>query len=70
MIKQKLTALNQEALQDVILKMAEFLTAEQYHQLEVIIGNYTSEKAVSKQPQFVRRMSQEFVDEKMNVLKE
>ncbi|MBO5070688.1 MAG: hypothetical protein J6C37_10055 [Roseburia sp.] len=64
-LKQKIQELNRESIQNVVLKMTEFLSKEQYDRLEELIDAQKAENAALEVNQAVQRMSQEFVNEKM-----
>lgn len=66
---QKIKELSKENLQEIILKMKDFLSEEQCEKLETMIEACTAEKEGTKKSQLTERMSQEFVDEKMQLLK-
>lgn len=65
-MEQKIKELSKENLQDIILNMMGLLSKEQREKLEVMIEACTTEKG--KIP-LTERMSQEFVDEKMELLR-
>ncbi len=66
-MEQKIKALSKENLQDIILNMTDLLSKEQCEKLEIMIKACTAEKGNSP---LTERMSQEFVDEKMELLRE
>lgn len=67
-MEQKLKALSRENLLEVIEKMAELLSEEQRQELEAMVTGYVpAERDFEKTP-IPARMSQEFVDEKMEQL--
>lgn len=66
-MEQKIKELSRENLQDIILDMIGLLSKEQYEKLEVMIEAYTTER---DKIQLTERMSREFVDEKMKLLRE
>ena len=68
-MKQKIKELNKENLQNIMLKTIDLLSKEQCEKLETMIEACTSEKKETKKIQLTERMSQEFVDEKMQLLK-
>ncbi|MGF0033929.1 hypothetical protein ACQRBN_13350 [Bariatricus sp. SGI.154] len=65
-MEQKIKALSKEKLQDIILNMMGLLSKEQCEKLEVMIETCTTEKDKIR---LTERMSQEFVDEKMELLR-
>lgn len=65
-MEQKLKELSKENLQNIILKMMDLLSKEQCEKLEGMIEACTTEKSKIQLPE---RMSQEFVDEKMQILR-
>ena len=65
-MKQKIKELSKENLQDIILNMMGLLSKEQCEKLKVMIEACTVEKVNN---QLTERMSQEFVDEKMEFLR-
>lgn len=65
-MKQKIKKLSKEDLQDIILNMMDLLSKEQCEKLELMIATCTMEKG---KIQLSERMSQEFVDEKMKLLR-
>lgn len=65
-MKQKIKELSKENLQNIILNMTGLLSKEQCEKLEVMIEACTVEKVNN---QLIERMSQEFVDEKMEFLR-
>lgn len=68
-MEKKLKELSREKLSEIILKMSELLTKEQYQALEAIVEERISEGTESGEKLPPARMSQEFVDEKMGQLK-
>lgn len=66
-MEQKIKELSKENLQDIILNMRDLLSKEQCEKLEGMIEACTTEK---DKIQLTERMSQEFVDEKMKLLRE
>ncbi|MDO4339998.1 MAG: hypothetical protein Q4C91_18230 [Eubacteriales bacterium] len=66
-MEQKIKALSKENLQDIILNMMGLLSKEQCEKLEGMIEACTTEKDKN---QLTERMSQEFTDEKMELLRE
>lgn len=69
MLEQKLKELSREELQEIILKMTEFLSEEQSERLRVLIENCQKIETKSEKSSAVPRMSQEFVDEKIESMK-
>ena len=70
MMEQKIGSLSREALQEILLKMREFLSEEQYKKLdELIISCQCEEQKPAKEECPPARMSREFVDEKMRKLR-
>lgn len=68
MIEQKIKTLDKESLKEIISEMAGFLSEEQYKKLELIIDNCIQKgpKAeTAETAETVIRMSQDFIDEKM-----
>lgn len=65
-MEQKIKALSKENLQDILLNMMGLLTKEQREKLERMIETCTAEK---DKPPLTERMSQEFVEEKMELLR-
>ena len=65
-MKQKIKELSKENLQDIILNMMGLLSKEQCEKLKVMIEACTVEKVNNR---LTERMSQEFVDEKMEFLR-
>ncbi len=65
-MKQKLDQLGKENLRQIILKMGEFLSREQYGQLERMVDEYISKDTEPEKAQIPTRMSQEYVNEKMS----
>lgn len=65
-MKQKIKELSKENLQDIILNMMDLLSEGQCEKLESMIETYTTE---TRKIQLTERMSQEFVDEKMQLLR-
>lgn len=65
-MKQKLEKLSKEDLRQVILKVAEFLSIEQYEQLEGMVDGCISKASESEKGRLQARMSQEYVTEKMS----
>lgn len=65
-----LNNLSKEALQEIILKISKYLSAEQYETLENLIEQMGAGGAEAAKPPGAMRMSQEFVDEKMVKVKE
>lgn len=65
-MEQKIKKLSKENLQDIILNMLGLLSKEQCERLEVMIEACTTEK---DKIQLTESMSQEFVDEKMELLR-
>lgn len=65
-VEKKIKALSKEKLQDIILNMMGLLSKEQCEKLEVMIETCTTEKDKIR---LTERMSQEFVDEKMELLR-
>lgn len=65
-MEQKIKQLSKEKLQDIILNMMDLLSKEQCEKLEGMIEACTTEKSKIQLPE---RMSQEFVDEKMQILR-
>lgn len=63
----KIKELSKDTLQDIILKMSDLLSKEQYEKLEAMIEACAAEEDSSHLPE---RMSQEFVSEKMVLLKQ
>lgn len=76
MTKQELTALSKESLQQIILDMQTFLSEKQRGRLEELAAaERRGDKSFSTEPAavpeaFVRRMSQELVEEKMAQIKD
>ena len=70
MIKQMLKELSREKLQEIILKISDMMSVEQGKKLEEIIKEYAGQMPVSDELFVKARMSQEFVDEKMNRIQE
>lgn len=66
-MEQKIKELSKEKLQDIILNMMGILSKEQCEKLEGMIEACTTEKDKNH---LTERMSQEFVDEKMELLRE
>lgn len=65
-MRQKIKELSKENLQDIILNMMGLLSKEQCEKLELMIETCTMEKG---KIQLTERMSQEFVNEKMQLLR-
>ena len=65
-----LNNLSKEALQEIILKISKYLSAEQYETLENLIEQMGAGGAEAAKPPGAIRMSREFVDEKMVKVKE
>lgn len=65
-MEQKIKELSKENLQDIILSMIGLLSKEQYEKLERMIEACTAEKG---KIQLTERMSQEYMDEKMELLR-
>lgn len=68
-MEKKLEELSRETLQEIILKMTGLLSKEQYQTLKSMIEACKPESLKSKKTPLPTRMSQEFVDEKMEQLK-
>jgi len=66
-MEQKIKALSKENLQDIMLNMMGLLSKEQCEKLQGMIEACTTEKDKN---QLTERMSQEFADEKMKLLRE
>ena len=66
-MEQKIKELSKEDLQDIILNMMGLLSKEQCEELEGMIEACTTEK---DKIQLTERMSQEFVQEKIELLRE
>lgn len=67
-IGQKIKDLGKEALQDIILDMAGFLTQEQLERLEETAKNRLAEEVSGGKIQPLPRMSEEFAEEKKKLL--
>ena len=65
-MEQKIKELSKENLQDIILNMLNLLSKDQCEKLEIMIEACTAEKG---KLQLTERMSQEFVDEKLELLR-
>jgi hypothetical protein len=65
-MKQMINEISRKNLQNIILEICELLSDEQYREAEQIIGRY-SKQTVLKEP--TSRLSQEFVDEKMLLIR-
>lgn len=68
-MKQKLKELTKESLENLIIEMTEWLSEEQFKKLEAAIEACTREKEETVKPLQKERMSKEFVEEKMKLLK-
>lgn len=64
-MEKKLKNLSKENLQNIILEMAEFLPEEQCQKLDTLVDRYLSEPSKTEAKLSAARMSQKFVDEKM-----
>lgn len=69
-MEQKIKELSKESLQKIILKMMTVLSKEQCEELEVMIEACLGENNETGRIQLTERMSQEFVSEKMKLLKQ
>lgn len=67
-MEQKLKALSRENLLEVIGKMAELLSEEQRQELDAMVEGYVPAEGEFEKTPIPARMSQEFVDEKMEQL--
>ena len=67
-MEQKLKALSRENLLEVIGKMAELLSKEQRQELDAMVEGYVPAEGEFEKTPIPARMSQEFVDEKMEQL--
>lgn len=65
-MKQKIKELSKENLQNIVLNMMGLLSKEQCEKLEGMIEDCTIEKGKTH---LTERMSQEFVNEKMELLR-
>ena len=68
-MKQKIKELSRENLQNIIINMMDILSKEQCEKLEGMIESCTTEKKETKKSPLTERMSQEFVDEKMQLIR-
>lgn len=68
-MKAQLKELSREALQKIILGIAESLTMEQTQKLQALIEKSSAENKGAGKPLVPARMSQELIDEKMEQMK-
>lgn len=68
-MKQKIKELSRENLEDVLCKVMDILSEEQYKKLENIVAGSVTENSEKHESSVMIRMSQELVDEKMEQIK-
>lgn len=68
-MQDRLKELSREKLQKIILDITEFLTKEQYQRLQTMVDELSAETLECKKIPLPARMSQEFVDEKLEKMK-
>lgn len=69
-MKQKIKELSREKLEEILCKVTDILSEEQYKKLENIVAGSVTEHSGKKESPVMIRMSQELVDEKMEQIKE
>ncbi len=68
-MEQKVRVLSKEQLQDILLKLEDVLSEEQCRELSKLLDEYVGMGSEAGRAELPVRMSQEFVDEKLEQLK-
>ena len=68
-MKQKIKNLNKEKLVEILCKVADILSKEQYLELEKMIVEAAKDNSMAEKKPVMVRLSQELVDEKLKQIK-
>lgn len=69
-MKQKIKELSREKLEEILYKIADILSEEQYKELEIIVKNSAIDQSKRKENPVMVRMSKALVDEKMEEIRD